>query len=697
MYVLQRNGTAFKVAQEDNTVSEASRSTLLSAQNALEGRGHRRTWEAFIKTGHINDAELPIAIANSWQRCRDTGVDPTSQRCQEFIPMTAIQPQLTAYTELATHIEKKVYSFIRDKELIMVVADAHGRIIRTCGKKKMLLEADRLYFGPGALWAESSVGTNAVSLTITEKVPTQVLGGEHFCESHQVWSCSAAPIFTPFGDIWGCFDLSGPSIADHNQALWIVTAAAREIERVLFSATVANMENTSLALLKTVFRSIPMGVCVIDSNCRITYASAMTEQLLGQKARLHGRSATTFFDFNTTNVLQRVLSHVDRMPIRCLVNPNLNAYIVPLLTHESTPRYYIITLQESTSSVQVPVEAQLLPAQSVSKVSNKDAFADILFQSETMARVVEQARYMAQGGAAILLHGETGTGKELFAKAIHNASTRASGPFVAVNCGALPSELIQSELFGYKSGAFTGASKKGRPGKFELADKGTLFLDEISEMPIDMQVNLLRPLESRRVTRVGGEQSVAVDFRLITATNRNLDQLVSTGQLREDIFYRIHVLTLELPPLRQRKEDIRLIAEHHCQRLCHKYGHVFQGLSDASVQCMEAYNWPGNVRQLLHCIDFAVTMAQGQCIFPEHLPDYLSQDSTVDTASPDVNLGTKSHATATTPEFSLQKLEAQTIQAALAHHNGNMLQAAKALGIGRNTLYAKLRKIAPQE
>jgi Transcriptional regulator containing PAS, AAA-type ATPase, and DNA-binding domains len=245
-------------------------------------------------------------------------------------------------------------------------------------------------------------------------------------------------------------------------------------------------------------------------------------------------------------------------------------------------------------------------------------------------------------------------------------------------------------------GAFTGAVEKGRPGKFELADKGTLFLDEISEMPLEMQVNLLRPLEDRCVTRVGGKQSRMVDFRLVTATNRNLDELMASGAFREDLFYRIHVLALEIPPLRERREDIAVIAEYHCKRLCRTYGHPFGGFSAEALRVMEDYDWPGNVRQLVHSVEFAVNMAQGGCILPAHLPAHLQSCAGGTNAASGQLDGQAVAALPGMTDFNLDNQEAKVIRCALKHYNGNMLQAAKALGIGRNTLYAKLRKIDPE-
>ena len=687
MYVLQRNGDVYEMRQQPLPGAMHSRYDLLfNAGRTSHGRDRRDAWEHFIKTGRINDPSLPHPIAASWRRCRDLGVDPLMPRCCEFAPMTEIECQTEAYTELAKDVELQVYNQIRDKDLLITVTEANGRILRTCGSKEVLLEADRLHFGPGAVWSEDSVGTNAISLALSEGIPAQVMGEEHFCSSHQAWGCTATPIFTPFGGLWGCFDISGACTADHSQALWLVMGAAREIEHRLLSASLANMENKSRVLMNSLFSSMPVGIVMVDEEGHITYANSLALRMMGQRSDLRGHSADAFFEYTPYARQQRQRPRADSVPIRCLGNPAINAQIMPLISDGMERRYSIITLNPEGPARSTRTA---VPARSMLRRESR-RFGDILYRSDIMARVVDKAQHMAQGPAPILLHGETGTGKELFARAIHAAGGRKEGPFIALNCGALPRELIQSELFGYERGSFTGAVEEGRPGKFELADKGILFLDEISEMPLEMQVNLLRPLENRTITRIGGKRSFKVDFRLISATNRNLDELLASGNFRKDLFYRIHVLALEIPPLRERRDDIALVAEHHCRHLCLAYDQPFAGLSAEALRLMQDYDWPGNVRELVHCMEYALNMARGNAILPEHLPSSLCDQSKPALPSP-----TKAHTS--TPlsmsSFNLNSLEAHAIKAALHHYEGNMLQAAKALGIGRNTLYAKLRRI----
>nr|OZC21305.1 transcriptional regulatory protein ZraR [Sporomusa acidovorans DSM 3132] len=246
-------------------------------------------------------------------------------------------------------------------------------------------------------------------------------------------------------------------------------------------------------------------------------------------------------------------------------------------------------------------------------------FADIPFTSTAMARVVEQARLYARSDSTVLICGETGTGKELFARALHSGSSRAQAAFVPVNCAAIPETLLESELFGYEEGAFTGAVKGGKPGLFELANEGTLFLDEIGEMSVHLQAKLLRTLQDRRVRRVGSSREIAINVRIISATNRDLEKQVAGGLFREDLYYRLNVIPLFLPPLRERQEDIRLLAEYFLKRFAGKLQRPVQGFTPAALERLQYYDWPGNVRELENVVERAVNLVEGTAVEERHI------------------------------------------------------------------------------
>ncbi len=305
----------------------------------------------------------------------------------------------------------------------------------------------------------------------------------------------------------------------------------------------------------------------------------------------------------------------------------------------------------------------------------KYKFMDIIGKSHKMQEVLALVKTVAKSNSTILIQGESGTGKELVARAIHNSSLRSEGPFVAVSCAALPESLLESELFGHERGAFTGAVSQ-KKGRFELADTGTLFLDEIGDVSPKTQVGLLRVLEEREFRRVGGTQVIKTDVRIISASNKDLKTLVEAGTFREDLYYRINVVSIQLPPLRDRKEDIPLLVQHFLNKYCIENKKDIEGLSHEVSRLLMAYDWPGNVRELENVIERAVVVAKERLIVPDDLPLLTKPD-------------TKFKPTADMP---LREVEREHILRALESNHWNISKTAKKLGIDRNTLSSKISK-----
>ncbi|HVJ50243.1 sigma-54-dependent Fis family transcriptional regulator [Desulfitobacterium sp.] len=306
-------------------------------------------------------------------------------------------------------------------------------------------------------------------------------------------------------------------------------------------------------------------------------------------------------------------------------------------------------------------------------------FSEIIGDCAKMKNVKEVAQRVAQSNATILILGESGTGKELFARAIHQSSKRHNHAFIAVNCGAIPENLLESELFGYEEGSFTGARRGGKLGKFELAHNGTIFLDEIGDMPLHLQVKLLRVLQEKRVEKIGSSRSLPVDVRVIAATHQDLDNMVKTGEFREDLYYRLNVIPLTIPPLRERKEDIPILIQFYLEHYCEVTGKAVKGLMPETEQILERYSWPGNVRELGNVIEYCVTMSQQDTITAKLLPERVKADLT----SRPTNSG-----------LNLKELERETIMKALAQAeaSGDKEETAKLLGISRATLYRKIKE-----
>ncbi|MDX1680539.1 MAG: sigma-54 dependent transcriptional regulator [Akkermansiaceae bacterium] len=331
------------------------------------------------------------------------------------------------------------------------------------------------------------------------------------------------------------------------------------------------------------------------------------------------------------------------------------------------------------------------------QVRKSNEFDRLIGKSPEIQRVAEMVRQVAASRATVLIEGESGTGKEVVAGLLHHLSGRPTSKLVTVHCAALSPQLLESELFGHEKGAFTGASQR-RIGRFEQADGGTLFLDEIGEIDEATQVKLLRALSERTIQRVGANNSIEVDVRVVAATNRNLRQLVEQGRFREDLFFRLNVVNIEMPPLRARREDIVLLANAFLKEFAKENGRPVKPLSDAALQQLASYDWPGNVRELRTAIEHGVVMSNDKLIDLHHLPRFLSRETSPAQAgsassAPAAAAGTVKNSLDEPPEFNLHELETRAIRAALAASDGNRTHAADLLGISRRTLQRKLKAL----
>lgn len=309
-------------------------------------------------------------------------------------------------------------------------------------------------------------------------------------------------------------------------------------------------------------------------------------------------------------------------------------------------------------------------------------FHNIIGSSESLRKVIDLSRKVAASKSNVLLLGESGTGKELFAHAIHNASSRVDYPLIKINCAAIPPDLLESELFGYEPGAFTGAKKGGKPGKFELADKSTIFLDEIAEMPFNMQAKLLRVIQEKEVERIGGISTKKIDVRIIAATNQNLEEMVKNKKFREDLYYRLNVISIKIPALRERKDDIPVIARELIKKMSKEMDHFVADISEDAMNCLKQYPWPGNVRELQNIIERAFNIMDKEAeIMVEHLPYYITKNNKTNMQIKNMTL-----------KDILDDVEKEEISKCLKRTKGNKMKTAKILGISRTSLYEKIEK-----
>lgn len=328
---------------------------------------------------------------------------------------------------------------------------------------------------------------------------------------------------------------------------------------------------------------------------------------------------------------------------------------------------------------------------------SKYCFKNIIGEDEKLRNVKSIAQRASNTGSTVLIVGESGTGKDLFANAIHRASTRVNHPFVRVNCAALPDNLLESELFGYEDGAFTGARKGGKPGKFELANHGTIFLDEIGDMPLSMQAKLLIVLQEREVERVGGTKPFQVDVQVIAATNRKIKEMIKKGEFREDLYYRLNVITLNIPPLRERPQDIHLLVNSLLPKLSQRLHTRVENISPDALQLLCNYDWPGNVRELENLLERAINLAdlnQESCLCLKHFPSLSKHFSSLSklVVQPELNLEPVEIESFDNLNEAVRKIEEETIRRILEKTHNNKAQSAKILGINKSVLYRKLRK-----
>ena len=460
------------------------------------------------------------------------------------------------------------------------------------------------------------------------------------------------------------------------------------VDTSAFAAELLKEVNRSHALLGGVLNTVDEMVVAIDENGRVDVFNDRAEQAYGvQGADIIGHPISNFFtNLEITKILYNPAS--DGHPVRDMFHqPMPGAEVLLNLSPVAVDDHTIgaVSAERMLSSDSAPAGGYFYqaPADLAVADSSDGAFEKIYGRSEALNSVIGLAKKVAGTDISILLRGESGTGKELFAEAIHRAGNRRDKPFVVINCGAIPAPLFESELFGYLPGSFTGADKRGRRGKFEEANHGTLFLDEIGELSLDMQVKLLRVLQNQRFYRVGGGDPINVDVRVISATNRDLDRMIEDGTFRDDLYYRINVVSLELPPLRKRREDISQLVYLFVREFCAKLGIPVKHIDPEVIRRLTDYNWPGNIRELRNVVEGLVVLSDDN-ISVANLP-YMFRQKAGETAG---------NAEKSTESLSIitDRTEKDVILQALEKCGGDRSRTARMLDIPRSTLYYKLRK-----
>ncbi|WP_238554502.1 sigma 54-interacting transcriptional regulator [Geomicrobium sp. JCM 19038] len=410
------------------------------------------------------------------------------------------------------------------------------------------------------------------------------------------------------------------------RTLSVVTDGER-IVGVITQRMLQTVQDQDRATLSLIFDSAYEGIVIIDRNQTITSMNQSYRDFLGglKERDVIGRDVTSVID--NTELHQVVKTGIpERGKVQTIQGQKMVVHRLPIWQEGEIVGAVGMLIFEGMTELHRILQHEVASKAGAVNTEREGAvqtFETMIGKSASIQRVKSLARKASRTKASVVIQGESGTGKELFAQGIHHMSSRAEGPFVAINCSAFPENLLESELFGYEGGAFTDARKGGRRGKFEQAHGGTLFLDEVSEMSSSMQAKILRILETKEVVRIGSEQVIHSDFRIVAATNKDLKSLVQEGQFRQDLFYRLHVIRLTVPPLRERKEDIPKLLGFHMERLAQEYGIEKKAISEEAMQLLLQYRWPGNVRELVNVVDYVVTMTDGQHVLVDHLPSRL--------------------------------------------------------------------------
>ncbi|KER69975.1 Fis family transcriptional regulator [Burkholderia cepacia] len=641
--------------------------------------GIMTAWENLVTGSDWRSPDVRGVVDDSWQRCMVGHVDPGAHHAPPPLNEDRLVQWRTSngrLIEASLPLMQQTRDFLAQTGTVMLLADPSGVILQQEGDMRIVEPAREVGLVPGCDWAELNCGTNAIGTALALRQPVQIHGAEHFCAGVKRWTCSATVIQDPRdGHVLGVIDVSGLTETYNRYSLALAVSLAGRIESRLAKEGMVRRMRLLDRCASRFGASTTDAVLVVDEDGRLVKANAQVVPVLrrlGFEVRL-----------DAGFVLPGLARRTD-VALSAEAPAWLRYCEVEAVREGADVLGYVIVM----AGVANPRGAVPIARGRERQGGSQHAFERIVGVSTVLRAAVGRARQLARSRVPVLLLGETGVGKELFAQGIHQASDRAEGPFVALNCGGLSRDLLASELFGYAEGAFTGARKSGAAGKIEAADGGTLFLDEIGEMPLDIQPHLLRVLEENEIYRLGENAPRKVNFRLVAATHRDLKDAVTKGTFRMDLFYRIAVTTVSIPNLRERGEDLPALIAHWLAHLCESYGLAPRSFDDDAYARLLDYSWPGNVRELRNAIEGSLLLSDGPTITVDNLPAEIGG------AAADLQTGQPVVTGPAAPGTgeSLRMAEAESIRRALARHAGNLTKAAGQLGIAKSTLYEKIRK-----
>ncbi|WP_318246788.1 sigma-54-dependent Fis family transcriptional regulator [Bacillus norwichensis] len=610
----------------------------------------------------VSDKQKPVkvrqTIYQSWKRCEEYQVDPLQKQTSIIIDDQRLDETLS-HSEMykaSLPIVESLHQQVQGTGHLITLADDKGTIIHLEGDQKIKQQAAEMSFIRGADWSEKAAGSNAIGTGLAVGHPIQIFSHEHYCEGVHPWICSAAPIKDPLtGKVLGIIDLTGPRQLVQPHSLSVVQNISKMIQHNFKTHSLKQRHQLQKFYEGFVNKWKSDSVIMLDEMLNIVHADPKCLFLL------------------QIDHWKQLAAHQEFHHIRNSLLTN-NEYEWELDVPSLQIKVFIQVIVQGSERI-----GYLLHLEKTNQIRNYTYWGRIIGNSQPMNQLIARAKIVAPTNVSILLTGESGTGKEVFARAIHKESSRSQSPFIAINCGAIPKELMASELFGYEPGAFTGGNPKGKAGRFEEADGGTLLLDEIGEMPLDLQVHLLRVLQEKEIVRLGTSRSKKVDVRIIAATNRNMRELIAERKFREDLYYRLNVVEFQLPSLRERKEDIPLLTRYYIIHYAKKHDKPVPTIGNEVLSLLNQYHWPGNIRELTNTIEYAVLFCSNNHITMDSLPDFFRDSSQ--------GLISEHHELTV-----LEQEEKNKIKQLIEETGGNLSEVARRCKIARTTLYRKIEK-----
>ncbi len=627
-------------------------------------------------------------ITESWIRClNDYRLDPDSRDDPEIVCGSELRERQESLADLRNVAEGEManlYQQLAGSGYAIMLTDRDGVLLNFFGDPGFTHAASKTGLMQGAIWSERVQGTNGMGTCLIERRPIVVHQEEHYLSRNIGLSCAAAPIFNHTGELVAVLDASGESRLAQQHTLALVSASVQMIENRVFLHQFRDKYIVRFHNRPEFVGTLSEGAIALSATGKVLAATRRALLLLGMQtpAEIVGRDITDLFNISFSGLID------------CSVKKAFHP--VPIFEIRNGARFFAVSYapvpapraRQGGAGLVLLADVAAQPFEAVD-----DTPLDSLHCGDPQMRHnVQIAKRVMERNVAIMLLGETGTGKELFAQALHRSSSRADKPFIAINCASIPEALIESELFGYVPGAFTGARKEGHAGKILLANGGTLFLDEIGDMPIALQARLLRVLEEREVMPLGGEVAVKLDIRVISATHCDLQARIAAKEFREDLYYRLHGVNIGMPPLRARSDRQQLIRRLAAQE-SEGDGEVL--LDDGLLAALERHPWPGNIRQLRHLLRTMIALRETDLLTLADLPPELqggavAADADADAPAVDLTADTAAVQETFNP---LESAERQALIVELTRHNWNISTLARQLKISRNTLYRKVQRL----